>query len=92
MTQTISNQRMLMDVVFIEGNMKLQGSASVNTSGEVKDFNTNIQVSDTHVGHVNYNESNGVISKNINCPADKEAEVFALLTASILLLKEGQAE
>lgn len=92
MTGEITNRRTLIDIIAEDVNLVLQGSASINEAGQVRDFNASVRQGNDHIGHVNYNEVDGNVSKSIHCPSDNEADVQALLNGAVALIKTQNQE
>ncbi|HHX37778.1 MAG TPA: hypothetical protein GX717_07350 [Clostridiaceae bacterium] len=76
-----------MDITAEDAGLALQGSATINDSGEVRDFNASVHEGNNHIGHINYSEDNGKISKFIHCSTEKETSIQALLNDAVTLIK-----
>lgn len=92
MTGEITNRRTLMDIIAEDVDLVLQGSASINELGQVRDFNASVRKGNDHIGHVNYNEVDGNISKSIHCTSENEAAVQLLLIDAVNLIKTQPQE
>lgn len=87
MTGEITNRRTLIDITIGDVDLMLQGSASINEAGQVRDFNASVRKGNDHIGHINYNEVDGNISKSIHCPSENESNIQLLLSDAVALIK-----
>lgn len=87
MATTITNKRTMFDIVAESGTLKLQGTGTITTDANVKDFNASITDGNNHVGHTNYSEDGVNLQRNIYCPISTHEAVSTLLDEAVADIK-----